>query len=64
MSASAYTQTNLVSDGLIPARVVDPNLTNPWGVADSPTGPFWVSDNGTGLTTIYDGAGNLGRVVN
>ena len=58
MSASAYTQTNLVSDGLIPARVVDPNLINPWGVADSPTGPFWVSDNGTGLTTIYDGAGN------
>ncbi|WP_336489277.1 TIGR03118 family protein [Methylobacterium nigriterrae] len=58
MSASTYTQTNLVSDGLIPARVVDPNLINPWGVADSPTGPFWVSDNGTGLTTIYDGAGN------
>lgn len=58
MSTSAYTQTNLVSDGLIPARVIDPKLINPWGIADSPTGPFWLSDNGTGVTTIYDGAGN------
>ena len=36
----------------------DPNpLVNPWGVSFAPTGPFWVSDNGAGLTTLYDGAG-------
>jgi uncharacterized protein (TIGR03118 family) len=58
----AFTQTNLVADssntpGATSTTTIDPNLINPWGVADSPTGPFWVSDNGTGVTTIYDGAG-------
>src|SRR5207237_6667905 len=33
-------------------------LVNPWGISSSPTGPLWVSDNGTGLVTVYDGAGN------
>ncbi|WP_245435447.1 TIGR03118 family protein [Microvirga calopogonii] len=54
---NSYTQTNLVSDGFLPAAHIDPNLINPWGVASSHTGPFWVSDNGTGVTTIYDGKG-------
>src|SRR5262245_39693599 len=58
----AFTQTNLVADsrdtpGATPTTTIDPNLINPWGVADSPTGPFWVSDNGTGVTTIYNGDG-------
>ena len=50
-------QTNLVSDGFVPADRIDPNLVNPWGVSFSPTGPFWVSDAGTGVTTIYNGTG-------
>jgi uncharacterized protein (TIGR03118 family) len=54
---NAFTQTNLVSDGFVPAPTIDPNLINPWGVAASATSPFWVSDNGTGVTTIYNGAG-------
>lgn len=53
----SFKQTNLVSDGFVPAATTDPNLINPWGVSFSPTGPFWVSDNGTGVVTIYDGAG-------
>jgi uncharacterized protein (TIGR03118 family) len=57
-----FTQTNLVSDGFVPAAHIDPNLVNPWGIALSATSPFWISDNGTGLTTVYDGAGNL-RVI-
>ncbi len=56
---TAYQQTNLVSDGFVPARVIDPNLINPWGVSRTPAGPFWVSDNGKGVTTFYDGAGNI-----
>jgi uncharacterized protein (TIGR03118 family) len=36
------------------AKVVDPNLINPWGLSQSPGGPVWVSDNGTGLSTLYD----------
>jgi uncharacterized protein (TIGR03118 family) len=35
----------------------DPNLVNPWGLTTSPTSPFWVSDNGTGLATLYDTTG-------
>jgi uncharacterized protein (TIGR03118 family) len=53
----AFTQTNLVSDMPGVAPTIDPNLINPWGVADSPTGPFWVADNGKGVATIYTGAG-------
>jgi len=54
---TVITETNLVSDGFVSAPTIDPNLINPWGVAFSPTGPFWVSDNGAGVVTIYDGAG-------
>src|SRR3954471_7419302 len=53
----AFAQTNLISDGSVPDTKIDPNLINPWGVAYGPTGPFWVSDAGTGVTTIYDGTG-------
>jgi uncharacterized protein (TIGR03118 family) len=35
----------------------DTDLVNPWGIVAGPTTPFWVSDNGTGLSTLYDGAG-------
>lgn len=49
--------TNLVSDGAVPAKTIDPNLVNPWGLARSPTSPFWVSDNGTGVSTLYTGTG-------
>jgi uncharacterized protein (TIGR03118 family) len=48
-----FNVTNLVSDGAVPAKLVDPNLINPWGIAMSPASPFWISDNGTGLATLY-----------
>jgi uncharacterized protein (TIGR03118 family) len=51
--AQMYTQQNLVSDGTIPAVCVDPNLVNAWGLAASATSPWWVSDNGTGKTSLY-----------
>jgi uncharacterized protein (TIGR03118 family) len=50
-------QTNLVSDGAVPAAVIDPNLQNPWGIATSATSPFWVSANGAGVSTLYNGSG-------
>jgi uncharacterized protein (TIGR03118 family) len=37
--------------------VLDPNLVNPWGVAESPASPFWVADNGQGVSTLYNDAG-------
>jgi uncharacterized protein (TIGR03118 family) len=48
-----YQQTNLVSDLPGVALLQDTNLVNAWGVSFSPTSPFWVSDNGTGLSTLY-----------
>jgi uncharacterized protein (TIGR03118 family) len=59
---TSFTQTNLVSDGFVPAATTDPNLINPWGLTHSATSPFWVSDNGTGVTTVYTGAGALVKV--
>ena len=50
-----YTQTNLVSNdsGTSP----DMQLINPWGMSRGSGTPWWVSDNGTGLSTLYNGAG-------
>jgi uncharacterized protein (TIGR03118 family) len=47
--------TNLVSDdqSVNAAILTDTNLKNSWGVSYLPGGPFWVSDNGTGKSTIY-----------
>ena len=58
-----YQQHNLVSDGFIPADHTDPNLVNGWGVAFNPFGPVWVADNGTGVSTLYDGTGNIVPLV-
>ena len=58
-----YTQTNLVSDVPGLAAVTDPNLKNPWGVSFTPTSPFWVSDQVTGLATLYSSAGNIVPLV-
>ena len=52
-STSRYTQVNLVSDVPGMASITDPNLVNAWGLTQSPTSPIWVSDNGTGLSTLY-----------
>jgi len=51
-------QTNLVSDQAGKAAMVDPNLVNAWGIAASTTSPFWINDNGQGVSTLYDGAGH------
>ena len=53
--AQFYAQHNLVSDGAVPADLVDPNLVNAWGLAAGPATPWWVSDNGTGVSTLYNG---------
>lgn len=52
-----YTVHPLVSDVPGVALHVDPNLVNGWGIAAGPTTPWWVSDNGTDKSTLYDGTG-------
>lgn len=53
-----YKLTNLVSNTSGKASHTDSNLINAWGIARGASSPFWVSDNGTGLSTLYDGTGN------
>ena len=66
---NAYHQTNLVSDLPGTAQLTDPDLVNPWGLAQGPATPAWVADNGTDEATIYRGFVNgspiqkLGLVV-
>jgi uncharacterized protein (TIGR03118 family) len=62
-SAQQYLQTNLVADQSGAAPATDPNLVNPWGLSRSSTSPWWVSDNGTGLATLYDGTGAAKSLV-
>ena len=45
------------------AKFFDPHLLNPWGVATSPTSPFWVSDNGANVSTLYNTAGTPQALV-
>ncbi len=51
--SNAYIQHNLIADTPGVADLTDPNLVNPWGIALTATSPFWISDNGTGLATVY-----------
>jgi uncharacterized protein (TIGR03118 family) len=60
--AAGYVQNNLVSD--IPgADNTDVHLVNPWGIASSPTSPFWVSDNKTGVATLYNTSGTTQALI-
>jgi uncharacterized protein (TIGR03118 family) len=61
--AQHYKQTNLNADQAGVATLTDPNLVNPWGMSRSSGSPWWVSDNGTGLTTLYDGTGAAKSLV-
>src|SRR6266508_2101871 len=56
-TSTTFQQVNLVSDVPGLALHTDPDLVNPWGISHSATSPFWVSDNGTGVSTLYNGAG-------
>src|SRR6185437_6634446 len=52
---AGYLQVNLVSDQAGTALIQDPQLVNPWGISQTATSPFWVSDNGADVSTLYSG---------
>ncbi len=54
-AAKVFSQHNLVTDNQLvnTADLTDPNLSNAWGISHSQSSPFWVSDNGSGLSTVY-----------
>ncbi len=62
-AAVTYTQSNLVSDLPGMAAVTDTNLVNPWGISFSASSPFWIADNGTGLSTLYNSTGMVQSLV-
>src|SRR4051794_17486484 len=50
-AGTLYVQTNLVSNGAVPAQQTDANLQDPWGMSFSTGSPFWISGqarNGNG----------------
>lgn len=54
-----YQLTNLDSNQVGAAHRTDPLIVNAWGLVHPPGGPWWVSDNGSGWSTLYDGQGNI-----
>lgn len=50
-----YTATTLVKNT---GKKGDTQLINPWGLVYGPSAPFWLADQGSGLSTLYDGSGN------
>jgi uncharacterized protein (TIGR03118 family) len=63
LSFLGYLQTNLVSDIEGIARHTDTQLVNPWGLAYGPGGPFWVSENNAGVSTLYSSLGQKQHLV-
>ena len=62
-AAQFYLQHNLVSDLPGVADLQDDSLVNSWGLVASTTSPFWVSNNGTGTSTLYNTSGSTGAAV-
>lgn len=58
-SAALAQYTPVILDSNLPGKgQTDPFLVNPWGLAYGPSTDFWVSDEGSGWSTLYDGSGN------
>ena len=56
-------QNSLVSNLAGRAKTLDKNLQNAWGIANAPGGALWISDNNSGLSTLYTGAGDIVPLV-
>src|SRR6202050_688486 len=55
---AGYSQTNLVSNTAGIATTTDTQLLNPWGISVLPGEDFWIADNNSGVSTLYDQNGN------
>src|SRR5579863_2730197 len=55
---AGYSQTNLVSNVTGVATTTDTQLVNPWGISVLPGEDFWIADNNSGVSTLYDQNGN------
>jgi uncharacterized protein (TIGR03118 family) len=62
-TTNSYTQTNLVSDISGMAPHTDAHLKNPWGLSRGANTYWWAADQLTGVSTLYDGSGNIASLV-
>ncbi len=62
-AAQKVNVTYLTSDIPAVSANTDANLVNPWGMSISPVGPWWISDNATGLSTLYNSSGQIQGLV-
>src|ERR1700720_748640 len=59
-----YLAASLTSDVPGVAPNTDPVLQNAWGIAFTPAAsPFWIADNATGCSTLYDGPGAIASTL-
>jgi uncharacterized protein (TIGR03118 family) len=57
IAVAQYQLKNLVSNQVKQAAHTDPLLVNAWGLVHRLGSPWWVSDNNSGWSTLYDGSG-------
>jgi uncharacterized protein (TIGR03118 family) len=57
VAAALAAATNSYSAHQLVDQASDPSLVNGWGLSAGPTTPWWVSDNGTDVSTLYQGSG-------
>jgi uncharacterized protein (TIGR03118 family) len=60
---SGYFQTNLVSNTSGVAATTDSQLLNPWGISILPGQDFWIANNNSGTSTLYDLNGNKNNAL-
>src|ERR1700675_2178616 len=60
---TGYSQTNLVSNTAGVATTTDSQLLNPWGISILPGQDFWIANNNSGTSTLYDPQGKKNALV-
>src|SRR5208282_3848991 len=60
---TGYSQTNLVSNVAGVATTTDQNLSNPWGISFIGGDDFWIANNNTGTSTLYNAQGAADSLV-
>jgi uncharacterized protein (TIGR03118 family) len=58
-AGTSFTESDVISDGAVPADHIDPNFVNPWGLAAPNPADLWDSNNGTGTSTVFSNTGNI-----
>src|SRR5258708_33097246 len=63
LAQNSYDEIDLTANQAGVARHTDPNLINPWGVTIRSSGQLMVTDNGTGVATLYSTQGGLRQPI-